>query len=117
MLTLCKFRLLLVNFGILSVLGNNLTCYQCNDCDKVDKNTGKSRGCPVCVKAIYSQPKRLVERSCYYSCEALPEFPAAKFYCCKKNLCNSSPSVSWNSMCFLSTVLIYIILKYLSKFM
>ncbi|CAH8829485.1 unnamed protein product [Trichobilharzia szidati] len=116
MLTMWIFRLLLVNFGILSVLANDLTCYQCNDCDKVDKNTAKFRGCPVCVKVIYNQPKRLVERSCFDSCDRLPKFPDAKFYCCKENLCNSSSNVSWKSVCFLYTVLVYIILKYLSKF-
>nr|CAH8827089.1 unnamed protein product [Trichobilharzia regenti] len=92
-----------------------LQCYQCTNCDKVDKNTPKKQNCGACVKTVTTKPVKIITRGCVGSCEGLPKIPNTDIYCCESELCNSTTQIKSNLKLICFTLLVFIIAKYFQK--
>nr|CAH8827098.1 unnamed protein product [Trichobilharzia regenti] len=92
-----------------------LQCYECPNCDEVDKSTPKKKNCGACVKAVTTKPVKIITRGCVGSCEGLPKIPNTDIYCCESELCNSTTQIKSNLKLICFTLLVFIIAKYFQK--
>nr|CAH8827092.1 unnamed protein product [Trichobilharzia regenti] len=92
-----------------------IQCYECANCDKVDRSTQKKQNCGACIKAVTTKPVKIITRGCVGSCEGLPKIPNTDIYCCESELCNSTTQIKSNLKLICFTLLVFIIAKYFQK--